>query len=56
MNNSLSYYDVLHIWEDLETDDSQEEALGTTIELPEGTCVRENWLWNWKTGINFCVL
>jgi hypothetical protein len=34
----------------------QEEVSGTTIGLwEEGACISENWLGNWKTGINLCI-
>lgn len=38
------------------TDDSGDKAVGTMILLwEEGVSVTENWLLNWKTGINLCI-
>jgi hypothetical protein len=44
---------MLHIREDATADNRREHAAGTTIGLQEeGVHISENWLTNWKTGIN----
>lgn len=50
--------DILYLQEDNRTDDSSEEALGTTNSLQEEeeAHVCKNWGQVWKRGFNLCIL
>jgi hypothetical protein len=50
-------HDILYIQKHKRTDDSLEEALGTTNGLQEKEAhICKNWLQVWNTGFNLCIL